>query len=114
MAERLLALGAGYRRENVLILWKGYFNWQEAGYEIEKPHPSFSLPGQVSRDISVAEAFAMIQQSRSDSRFVLLDVRTPEENAEIRLEGSSLIDIKNLAFLNTLKALDKSYRYVVY
>jgi hypothetical protein len=34
VAEKILGLGEGFDPENVLILWKGYYRWQELGYPI--------------------------------------------------------------------------------
>jgi hypothetical protein len=34
VAGKILGLNAGFDPENVLILWKGYYRWQELGYPI--------------------------------------------------------------------------------
>jgi hypothetical protein len=36
MVDRLLKLDAGFDPENILVLWKGYYRWQELGYPIVK------------------------------------------------------------------------------
>jgi hypothetical protein len=34
VVEKILMLNAGFDPENILVLWKGYFRWQELGYPI--------------------------------------------------------------------------------
>ena len=109
-----MGLDIGYSADNIALLWKGYFNWQDLGYEIVKTTPSTTTPQYIAEDISVVEAYWMIQENMDSSEFIILDVRTPEENAEVRIEGSALIDIKNDSWEATVRALDRSYAYVVY
>lgn len=109
-----MELDSGYNTENIFVLWKGYFNWQDLGYSVVKSTPKTTTIQQITKDITVIEAYWMIQQNLDNPDFVILDVRTPEENAEIKIEGSALIDIKNEAWEATIKALDRSYAYVVY
>ena len=34
--DKLLKLDAGFDPVNILVLWKGYFRWQELGYSFDK------------------------------------------------------------------------------
>ena len=109
-----MELDSSYSADNIAVLWKGYFNWQGLGYQVVKSTPVTTTPEQIAQDITVIEAYWMIQENLDNQGFIILDVRTPQENAEVRIEGSALIDIKNDAWEATIKALDRSYAYVVY
>ncbi len=50
----------------------------------------------------------------STKQLVILDVRTPEEYAEIHVIGSQNIDFHHPAFQDQIAALDKSLSYKVY
>lgn len=39
--------------------------------------PLITVPGQVIKEISAAEAYAMVQQNAGKADFIILDVRTP-------------------------------------
>lgn len=45
---------------------------------------------------------------------VLIDVRTPEEFDEVRIDGAVLVDIASATFEDQLAALDPTAAYVVY
>jgi rhodanese-related sulfurtransferase len=62
-----------------------------------------------SRNLSAAEARVLLQQ---DSRTYLLDVRTPEEYRQVRIEGARLIPIDQ--FLRRLSEVPVDRPILVY
>jgi rhodanese-related sulfurtransferase len=52
--------------------------------------------------------------SASNSKLILLDVRTPEEYAEVRVQGSQNIDWNGPNFQQQVLKLDKNACYKVY
>jgi len=65
-------------------------------------------------DIKTESAEKMISANMSNSDFVILDVRTPEEFAEGFIAGAENIDIKSQDFNEKLDKLDKNKTYLVY
>ena len=66
------------------------------------------MPG-YALGINVKTAFDMIQ----NKDVIVIDVRTPEEYAETHIEGALNIDV-NGDFLESVKALDKTKKYIIY
>jgi rhodanese-related sulfurtransferase len=54
------------------------------------------------------------KKMESTSGYVLLDVRTPEEVREERIEGAENIDVKADDFASRIATLDKDKTYYVY
>ena len=67
-------------------------------------HPSLSPP----------EARETIGRRSGDPAFVLLDVRTPMEYREERIEGSVMVDYLSPSFRDDVAKLDRSKSYLVY
>jgi rhodanese-related sulfurtransferase len=49
-----------------------------------------------------------------DPRFILLDVRTPKEFREERIEGAVMVDYLSPAFRDEMAKLDREKTYLVY
>ena len=64
--------------------------------------------------IGVDEAYELVQKHGGDEDFVILDVRTPGEYADGRLENALNIDYYADTFKDELDALDRSKTYLVY
>lgn len=64
--------------------------------------------------IDPAEAFALIQKNKGNPRFVVLDVRTPEEFKTGHIEGAININFNSKAFRDEIGKLDRQKTYLVY
>ncbi|MCK5609531.1 rhodanese-like domain-containing protein [Candidatus Pacearchaeota archaeon] len=76
--------------------------------------PQPTVPNQIAQDLTVTEAYNMIQDNIDNPQFVILDVRGPDEHATSHIEGSALIDMGSDSWLATVEVLDKSYTYLIY
>lgn len=64
--------------------------------------------------LSPAEARELIVHRAGDRGFVLLDVRTPQEFKEERIEGAVMIDYRSPTFRDEVAKLDRGKAYLVY
>lgn len=64
--------------------------------------------------ISAAESNTLIKQNQSNSDFIILDVRTPNEYAAGHLKHSKLLNFRGDDFESKLNQLDKSKTYLIY
>jgi rhodanese-related sulfurtransferase len=64
--------------------------------------------------LSPAETRELIGKRIGDPRFVLLDVRTPKEFSEERIEGAVMVDYLSPSFREEMAKLDRSKSYLVY
>ena len=71
-------------------------------------------PTQITEDVTPGEAFSLIEDTRNNSNFVIIDVRTPQEFAEERIEGALNLDYYADTFEDELNKLDKTKTYVIY
>ncbi len=65
-------------------------------------------------NLSPSEAREVIVKRSGDPRFVLLDVRTPKEFEEERIEGAVLVDYQASDFREKIARLDREKTYLVY
>ena len=68
----------------------------------------------IFKDLNSGEALALIQENKDNPRFLILDIRTPEEYAEERLAGAVNLDFYAETFRDSLSKLDMAGRYLVY
>jgi rhodanese-related sulfurtransferase len=66
--------------------------------------------------LSARQAKVLIDDNsnRSNSEFVILDVRTPKEFTQGHIAGAVLLDFRNPKFVSGLKRLDRSKTYLIY
>ena len=69
---------------------------------------------QVIKTIDSREAAGLIQQEQENADFVILDLRTPPEFQQGRLQQAVLLDYYSKTFVDNLKQLDKNKIYLVY
>ena len=86
-----------------LVLLGGCFN-QEAA------NPAT----QIIEDITLEEAFALIEDNRGNQDFIIIDVRTPEEYASGHIERAINLDYYSETFADELNQLDKEKTYLIY
>lgn len=65
-------------------------------------------------DIDILEAYDLIVENKSNPEFIILDVRTPEEFEESRIENAINIDYYSNNFKDEISKLKKSRKYLVY
>ena len=65
-------------------------------------------------DVSVVEAYDLIVENRSNPKFIVLDVRTPEEFEESRIENALNLDYHSNSFEAEISKLKKDDKYLVY
>jgi rhodanese-related sulfurtransferase len=64
--------------------------------------------------LSPSEGRETIGKRSGDPGFVLLDVRTPKEFGEERIEGAVMVDYLSPSFRDEMAKLDRSKSYLVY
>ena len=69
---------------------------------------------QIIENISLQEAFNLIQQNQDSEDFVIIDVRTPGEFAGEHIENAVNIDFDSENFADELDKLDKDRTYLIY
>jgi len=69
---------------------------------------------QIIEDVTLEEAFALIEDNRYNQDFVIIDVRTPEEYASGRIEKAINLDYYSETFADELDKLDKDKTYLIY
>ena len=78
--------------------------------ETETPN----LTGQTIHDVTVEEAYSLIQQNQLDPTFIIIDVRTPEEFVEGHIEGAINIDFRSENFGGQIDELNRNNKYLIY
>lgn len=64
--------------------------------------------------LSAIEANRLIAQNKANSKFVILDVRTPREYAQGHIAGALLLDYTSADFKKGLERFDRSDTYLIY
>jgi rhodanese-related sulfurtransferase len=65
-------------------------------------------------NLSSAEAGDLLGKRSGDPGFVLLDVRTPKEFNEERIDGAVMVDYLSPSFRDEIAKLDRGKSYLVY
>ena len=95
-----------------LVLLVGFVSielWQNRAQSTDK-----TGNGQVLKNLSPEESHKLIQEHRDDKNFMILDVRTPKEFGQARLEDAVNVDYYNKSFKKELAKLEKEKIYLVY
>ena len=70
--------------------------------------------GSLFEDITVYQAYEIIEENANNDNFVILDVRTPDEFAGGYIPGAINIDYRSESFESDILQLDMSKTYLVY
>ncbi len=65
-------------------------------------------------DITISEAYDLIVENESNSKFIVLDVRRPDEFKENRIEKAINIDYTSNNFKDEVSKLERNGKYLVY
>jgi rhodanese-related sulfurtransferase len=96
----------------LLLAISGFVSVVGCGEKIATETPD--LTGQIIQDVTVEEAYALIQQNQGDPTFIIIDVRTPEEFAEGHIEGAINIDFRSENFGGQIDELNRNNKYLIY
>ncbi len=66
------------------------------------------------KDLTVQEAYALINRNLGNSNFIILDVRTLEEYSTGHLQNALNLDVNSGKFEQEVNKLDKNKVYLVY
>ena len=69
---------------------------------------------QIIKNITTEEAYSLIQKNINNKKFIILDVRTPEEFTNEHIEKAINLDYYSATFKNDLGQLDKNSAYLIY
>ena len=79
-----------------------------------EPINNDQIDEQKYKDITVNEAYTLIQENKENENFIILDVRTPDEFADGHLENAVNINFYSSTFQESIALLDKDKTYLVY
>lgn len=72
------------------------------------------IPGLISEDLKLEEAFALIEDNRYNHDFIIIDLRSVEDYAGGRIEEAVNIDYSAPDFAGELDELDRDKAYLLY
>ncbi len=89
--------------------------WAWGVVDINKPVTVIDTStGKPIKDVSVEEAYAIINDILFFNNLIIIDVRSPEEFAEGHIENAKNIDVNAGDILAQLGELNKNLTYIVY
>jgi len=71
-------------------------------------------PGQVVEDVSLEEAFILMEDNRGRDDFIIVDLRSTEEYASGHIEDAINLDYSSPDFLEALGELNREGVYLIY
>jgi rhodanese-related sulfurtransferase len=72
------------------------------------------IPGQVIEDVSLEEAFTLMEDNRGSHDFMIIDLRSAAEYAGGHIEAAVNIDYSAADFAEALDELDRDKVYLLY
>jgi rhodanese-related sulfurtransferase len=91
----------------------GVFHIYSVAFSESDP-PKGDSQTQVIENISVDEAFVLIEKNKGNSNLVILDVRTTEEFKSGHIEDAVNLDFYSETFKDNLDKLDKNKIYITH
>ncbi len=89
----------------IVLVYKLYSHIQTSGYK---------LHGRIIKNITPEKAHTLVQENADNPNLVILDVRTPKEFSEGRIENAVNLDFHSENFREELDKLDKDRAYIVH
>jgi rhodanese-related sulfurtransferase len=71
------------------------------------------IPGLISEDLRLEEAFALIEDNRYNDDFIIIDLRSAEEYASGHIEDAINLDYNSPDFAGELEELDRDKAYLL-
>lgn len=71
-------------------------------------------PDQIIEDVTLEEAFTLMEDNQGRDGFVIIDLRSAEEYASGHIEGAINLDYTSTDFSQELDELDRSKTYLLY
>ena len=72
------------------------------------------LPEQIKENISVNEAYSIIQDNRGNPNLIILDVRTDKEFQQGYIKDAINVNVSSNNFTEIIKTYDKNKTYLIY
>jgi len=92
----------------IAVALAGLFLLRQGGADAGTEAPA------VHESVSPREAHRVMRENRSNPDFVVIDVRSPQEYQEERIDGAVMIDFTANSFREELERLDRGKTYLVY
>ncbi len=80
----------------------------------QNPESDPNTKAQILEDISIEEAYNLIQNNTENHNFIILDIRTQEEYESGHIQNSIMIDYHTDNFKNEIDKLNKNKTYLIY
>ena len=94
-----------------LLLGFGVIHWQTRSTSSDS---TLVNKKQIIKSISPGDGLSMIEKSKNNLNFVILDVRTPQEYDPEHISGAMNVDYSSYSFRTNLNQLDKAKTYLIY
>ena len=89
----------------IVLIYKVYSHIQPSRYKSQS---------QIIKNITPEKAHTLVREKADNPNFVILDVRTPKECSEERIENAVNLDFHSENFREELDKLDKNKTYIVH
>ena len=103
--KSLIGIAVGIAVTLALVSWMN-------GHKAQAGYPYSN--NQITKNISVTEAWELIRTNQGRPDFVILDVRTPDEFRRGRIQGAINLDFYSPSFYTDLSNLSPDQVYLVY
>ena len=103
--EAMLFLSLAILTVGIVLIYKVYSHIQTSRYKSQS---------QIIKNITAEKAHILVRENADSPNFVILDVRTPKEFSEGRIENAVNLDFHSENFREELDKLDKDKTYIVH
>ena len=74
----------------------------------------FTLKRRGKNDIKAENAYELIKNNKSNTDFIILDVRSHKEYSEAHIDNAKNIDYNARSFKTDVEKMDKTNKYLIY